>query len=128
MPRARSSSMSCWNMVSAVATRVKASQGRDASAMSQKKTHHERDIVHGEERREGIEELAEGGPFPLSPEEAEVGSPERVRELEQRRILGKDGGRRWRGGGRGSQGASRHRRRRRPTFLEQLNPDSHEPC
>ena len=88
MPRARSSSMSCWNMVSAVATRVKASKGRDASAVSQKKTHHEGDIVHGEEWGEGIEELVEGCPFPLLPEETEVGGPDGVGEVELSGVLG----------------------------------------
>lgn len=57
-----------------------------------RKTHHKRDIVHGEEVGECVEELAEGGPFPLSPEETQAGGPDGVREFELCRILGKNGG------------------------------------
>ena len=66
----------------------RSTRGENRWHIERRGTHDERDIVHGEEWGEGIEELVEGCPFPLLPEETEVGGPEGVREVELNRVLG----------------------------------------
>ena len=78
----------------------------------------ESDVWQGEEEGEGVEELGEVGPFPVAAESVEVGGPLRVRLCESGEVARGRGQRRGGRGCGGSCGASRHRRRRRPSFLK----------
>lgn len=89
-------------------------------------TYGEEDVGHGEEGSEGVEKLGEVGPFPMAAENGEVGGPERVMLSEVCEVArGRGQGRGGRGCG-GSRGASRHRRHRRPTFLEHAGDQPRE--
>lgn len=89
-------------------------------------TYGEEDVGHGEEGGECVEELGEVGPFPMAAENVEVVCPDRVLLSEGGEVAR---GRGQGGGGRGcggSRGASRHRRYRRPTFLEHAGDQPRE--